>query len=55
MMQGIAAFSTLEEAVRHGFTLYDRSESAYIVRAKTPNGWALAIVPLARRPFSPRT
>jgi hypothetical protein len=43
-MQGIMCFPTIEEAVRAGFTLYDRTAGGYIVRQRTPGGWALAIV-----------
>lgn len=43
-MQGLLNFPTLEHAVRAGFSIYDRTESGYIVRGRTPNGWALAIV-----------
>jgi hypothetical protein len=43
-MQGLLTFPTLEEAARYGFALYDRTAWGYIVRGKTPNGWALAIV-----------
>jgi hypothetical protein len=43
-MQGILTFSTLEEAMRYGFSLYDRTSSGYLVRMKTAGGWALAVV-----------
>jgi hypothetical protein len=43
-MQGILCFPTIEEAIRAGFTLYDRTPQGYIVRQLTPAGWALAIV-----------
>lgn len=43
-MQGLLNFPTLEHAVRAGFSIYDRTESGYIVRGRTSNGWALAIV-----------
>lgn len=43
-MQGIRYFTTLEEAVRAGFSFYDRTPSGYLVRARTPAGFALAVV-----------
>jgi len=43
-MQGLQVFLTLDEAIRNGFTVYDRTPTGYIVRAKTSNGWALALV-----------
>lgn len=44
-MSGILCFTTLEAAVRAGFSLYDRIPGGgYIVRARTQGGWALAIV-----------
>jgi hypothetical protein len=43
-MQGILTFSSLEEAVRAGFSVYDRTSSGYIVRAQRRDGFALAIV-----------
>lgn len=43
-MQGLLNFPTLEHAVRAGFSIYDRTDFGYIVRGRTPNGWALATV-----------
>jgi hypothetical protein len=43
-MQGIQCFTALEDAIRAGFSLYDRTPSGYIVRASTPRGYALALV-----------
>lgn len=43
-MQGIIVFSTLEEAIRAGFSVYDRVQGGYIVRMSTPGGFALALV-----------
>jgi hypothetical protein len=40
-------FSSVAEAVRAGFSLYDRSSSTvYLVRKMTPAGWALVLVDL---------
>jgi hypothetical protein len=43
-MQGLQVFLTLEDAIRNGFSVYDRTQSGYIVQAKTSNGWAFALV-----------
>jgi hypothetical protein len=48
--QGLMTFSSLEQALRFGFHVYDRTESGYLVRTKTAAGWVLAIVDLKRRP-----
>jgi hypothetical protein len=45
-MQGITTFSSVEEALRAGFHVYDRIEEGFLVRKKTGGGWALAIVDL---------
>ncbi len=39
-------FSSLREALNAGFQVYDRTSSGYLVRTKTVNGWALALVDL---------
>ena len=43
-MAGLMIFKTLSDAVRNGFEIYDRTSDGYIVRARTANGWALALV-----------
>jgi hypothetical protein len=43
-MQGLLDFPSLEQAIRAGFKLYDRTPWGYIMRGETPGGWALAIV-----------
>jgi len=43
-MPGITTFSSLEQALRAGFEVYDRTARGYLVRKQTPTGWALAIV-----------
>lgn len=43
-MAGITIFHSLAEAVRHGFQIYDRTADGYIMRIRTENGWALALV-----------
>jgi hypothetical protein len=39
-------FRTLPDAVQAGFSLYDHTPTGYIVRMKTPAGWAMALVDL---------
>jgi hypothetical protein len=39
-------FSSLAEALRAGFQIFDRTSTGYLVRIKTARGWALALVEL---------
>ncbi|MBV9102401.1 MAG: hypothetical protein JO060_02360 [Candidatus Eremiobacteraeota bacterium] len=43
-MPGLMIFTSLAEAIKCGFQVYDRTTDGYIVRAKTAKGWALAMV-----------
>lgn len=43
-MPGIQVFKTLAEALRAGYSVYDRTENGYLVRTRTTHGWALAVV-----------
>jgi len=43
-MAGIIVFSSVDEALRAGFQVYDRTSYGYLVRTRTSRGWALAIV-----------
>jgi hypothetical protein len=43
-MAGIQVFKTLADALRAGYTVYDRTEHGYLVRTRTAAGWAMAIV-----------
>jgi hypothetical protein len=45
-MPGIQVFKTLADALRAGYQVYDRTSEGYLVRARTANGWALAVVVL---------
>jgi hypothetical protein len=47
-MNGSLTFSSVTDALRAGFAIYDRTERGYRVRAKTSAGWVLAIVDLKR-------
>jgi hypothetical protein len=43
-MPGMQVFKTLAEALRAGYSVYDKTENGYLVRTKTTAGWALALV-----------
>lgn len=43
-MPGIIVFLSLNEALRAGYSVYDRRPNGYLVRTRTTSGWALAIV-----------
>jgi regulation of enolase protein 1 (concanavalin A-like superfamily) len=43
-MVGIMVFTSVYEALRAGFEVYDRTSYGYLVRTRTSSGWALAIV-----------
>lgn len=41
---GMRRFHSLEEAIRMGYQVYDRTPEGYLVRIRTEIGYALAIV-----------
>ena len=43
-MAGVMVFKTLADALRAGYSVYDRTPDGYLVRTRTANGWAMAIV-----------
>lgn len=43
-MAGILTFSSLEQARRAGFEVYDRIPDGYLVRRRGPRGLELAVV-----------
>ena len=43
-MAGLLVFSSLAQALRAGFQVYDRTPDGYLVRVRTQGGWAMAIV-----------
>lgn len=45
-MAGIVRFTSVADAVRAGFQVYDRTSDGYLVRTRTSAGWALAVVVL---------
>ncbi|GAC1607113.1 MAG: hypothetical protein NVS3B3_09250 [Aquirhabdus sp.] len=40
----MTVFPTLKAAIDAGFTVYDKLPNGYLMRIKTANGWAMAIV-----------
>lgn len=45
-MAGIVTFKTLDEAMRAGYQVYDKTSDGYLVRTRTDAGWAIALVVL---------
>ena len=43
-MAGLMVFKSLADALRAGFQVYDRTSDGYLVRTRTTNGWAMALV-----------
>ena len=43
-MAGLLVFKSLADALRAGFQVYDRTPDGYLVRVRTTDGWAIAIV-----------
>jgi hypothetical protein len=43
-MPGIVVFHSLRDALNAGFYVYDRTERAILVRTRTRQGWAMAMV-----------
>ena len=48
-MAGIVTFTSLAEAIRAGFQVYDKAPEGYLVRTRTPAGMAFALVVLRGR------
>jgi hypothetical protein len=47
-MHGVQVFSNLSAALRAGYHVFDRSPEGYLVRTRTPRGWAFALVVCGR-------
>ncbi|MDB5026807.1 MAG: hypothetical protein JWO66_496 [Candidatus Eremiobacteraeota bacterium] len=47
-MPGIVVFRSLREALEAGYHVYARTEDAILVRTRTRNGWAIAMVVVPR-------
>ena len=43
-MAGLMVFTSLADALRAGFQIYDRTQDGYLVRTRTQAGWAMAMV-----------
>lgn len=43
-MAGLTIFKSLNEALKLGYQVYDRTAEGYLVRIRTEAGWALALV-----------
>ena len=43
-MQGVRVFHSINDALRAGFEIADRTVNGYLARIRTPRGWALALV-----------
>ena len=43
-MSGMVVFTSLAEAIRQGYQLYERTPTGYIVRIRTEHGFAFAVV-----------
>ena len=43
-MSGLLVFTSLHEAIQAGYQIYERTPTGYIVRIRTSNGFAFAIV-----------
>ncbi len=43
-MAGLLVFKSLADALRAGFQVYDKTADGYLVRTRTMNGWAIALV-----------
>jgi hypothetical protein len=51
MSQGLLVFrgpNAMAEAIHQGWQEYDRTQTGYLVRRRSDQGWMLAIVELAR-------
>jgi len=43
---GLLVFKSLEEAIRAGYQVFDKTPTGYLVKIRTDAGFALAIVDL---------
>jgi hypothetical protein len=51
MTMGIVVFHSVDEAIKQGFQIYDKTARGYVARIMTARGWAMALVDLT----APRT
>lgn len=43
-MTGLMVFTSVSDALRAGYQVYDRTADGYLVRIRTTAGWAMALV-----------
>jgi hypothetical protein len=43
-MAGIIVFETLYQALREGYSVYDKTAEGFLMRIQTKNGWGMALV-----------
>ena len=43
-MPGVVVFKTVNDAIKAGYQIYDKTSKGYLVRIMTPAGWAQALV-----------
>jgi hypothetical protein len=46
-MAGLMVFTTLAAALMAGFQVFDKTSDGFLVRTKTANGWAMALVKIS--------
>lgn len=47
-MTGVVVFHSVAEAIKAGFAVYDKTPEGYLVRNRTANGYAFALVVLKK-------
>lgn len=47
-MSGVTVFTSVRDALRAGYHIYGKTEDGYLARIRTPGGWALALVVIAK-------
>jgi hypothetical protein len=47
-MSGIVVFHSVREALSAGYHIYGKTEEGYLARLRTVNGWALALIVIAK-------
>ncbi len=48
VMSGIVVFNSVREALSAGYQIYGRTEDGYLARMRTSQGWALALIIMAK-------
>lgn len=47
-MSGVVVFNSVREALAAGYHIYGKTEDGYLARLRTPAGWALAVILIAK-------